>query len=190
MDATRAIRALPGWQATPIQTLTANGFEADRQQCHDAGTNDVITKPVLPNDLYLKPLKWLPPAATQRPDPRPAPPEQPAPPAKTTWHATDLSTRVTLTRLADLPGLDVPHGLAMLHGKAEKYIDLLGRMVTWHIDAMGLGLRLRLRGLARHGGAASLDWPEMQAVESALLALAAALPQPPSFPPTVVNAAP
>ena len=188
MDATRAIRALPGWQATPILALTANGFEADRQQCHDAGTNDVITKPVLPNDLYLNLLKWLPPAATQRPDPRPAPPEQPAPPAKTTWHATDLSTRVTLTRLADLPGLDVPHGLAMLRGKAEKYIDLLGRMVTWHIDAMGL--RLRLRGLARHGGAASLDWPEMQAVESALLALAAALPQPPSFPPAVVNAAP
>ena len=77
MDATRAIRALPGWQATPILALTANGFEADRQPSHDAGTNDVVTKPVLPNDLYLKPLKWLPPAGTQRPDPRPAPPEQP-----------------------------------------------------------------------------------------------------------------
>ena len=59
VDATRAIRALPGYAQTPILAMTANAFNEDRQVCLDAGMNDHIGKPVDPEALFETLLKWL-----------------------------------------------------------------------------------------------------------------------------------
>ena len=59
IDATRAIRALPGYARTPILAMTANAFKEDRQNCLDAGMNEHLGKPVLPVVLYEALLKWL-----------------------------------------------------------------------------------------------------------------------------------
>jgi hypothetical protein len=59
VDATRAIRALPGYAETPILAVTANAFEEDRQICIAAGMNDHIGKPVIPDLLFDALLKWL-----------------------------------------------------------------------------------------------------------------------------------
>ncbi len=59
IDATRAIRALPGYAGVPVLAMTANAFAEDRQRCMDAGMNDHIGKPVAPDMLFLAILKWL-----------------------------------------------------------------------------------------------------------------------------------
>ena len=59
IEATRAIRALPGHATTPILAMTANAFDEDRQTCLAAGMNDHIGKPVDPEKLYETLLKWL-----------------------------------------------------------------------------------------------------------------------------------
>jgi signal transduction histidine kinase/ActR/RegA family two-component response regulator len=59
VDATRAIRALPGYDKTPILAMTANAFDEDRQVCIEAGMNDHIGKPVDPDKLFKTLLKWL-----------------------------------------------------------------------------------------------------------------------------------
>ena len=59
VDATRAIRRAPLNAATPILALTANAFEQDRQICLDAGMNDHIPKPIEPDLLFVRLLKWL-----------------------------------------------------------------------------------------------------------------------------------
>lgn len=59
IDATRTIRSLPNYAATPILAMTANAFDEDRQVCIDAGMNEHIGKPVVPEKLFKTLLKWL-----------------------------------------------------------------------------------------------------------------------------------
>ncbi|MDP3539968.1 MAG: ATP-binding protein [Azonexus sp.] len=59
IDATKAIRTLPGYADTPILAMTANAFDEDRQLCLAAGMNDHIGKPVDPDSLNEILLKWL-----------------------------------------------------------------------------------------------------------------------------------
>lgn len=59
IEATRAIRALPGRGAVPIIAITANAYDDDRRACLAAGMNDHISKPVAPAHLFATLLRWL-----------------------------------------------------------------------------------------------------------------------------------
>jgi signal transduction histidine kinase/ActR/RegA family two-component response regulator len=59
VDATKAIRTLPGYAQTPILAMTANAFDEDRQICLAAGMNEHIAKPVDPDQLYETLQVWL-----------------------------------------------------------------------------------------------------------------------------------
>ncbi|AXS78779.1 response regulator [Dechloromonas sp. HYN0024] len=59
IEATKAIRRLPGCAHVPILAMTANAFDDDRSLCLEAGMNDHIAKPVDPEDLFRVLLKWL-----------------------------------------------------------------------------------------------------------------------------------
>ena len=59
LEATRQIRAIPGRDKTPILAMTANIFSEDRARCIDAGMNDFIAKPFVPEVLYSTLLKAI-----------------------------------------------------------------------------------------------------------------------------------
>ena len=59
LDATRAIRQLPGLSAVPILAMTADAFDEDRDRCLEASMNDHIGKPVDPDVLCATVLHWL-----------------------------------------------------------------------------------------------------------------------------------
>ena len=59
LEATRAIRLLPGMAAIPILALTANAFDEDRDACLAAGMDTHIGKPVEPDALCEIVLRWL-----------------------------------------------------------------------------------------------------------------------------------
>lgn len=59
LEATRQIRRLSLGRSIPIIAMTANAFSEDKAKCLDAGMNDFIVKPAVPEKLYATLLKWL-----------------------------------------------------------------------------------------------------------------------------------
>jgi PAS domain S-box-containing protein len=130
LDATRAIRALPGWKDIPILAMTANAFDEDRFTAKLAGMNDHVAKPVDPGTLFVTLLKWLPACAAKVGAGGTAPAE--APPA-------DDADTALRARLAAIPDLDIEAGLRVMRGKLHSYRSLLKLFVEGHgNDAQGL----------------------------------------------------
>lgn len=61
LSAAREIRAMPGYQTTPIIALSADAFEEDRAKSFEAGMNAHLVKPVDRHLLFLTLLKWMVP---------------------------------------------------------------------------------------------------------------------------------
>jgi CheY-like chemotaxis protein len=59
LEATRRIRQGRHGADTPIVAMTANAFAEDRARCLEAGMNDFLTKPVMPETLYGVVDTWL-----------------------------------------------------------------------------------------------------------------------------------
>jgi PAS domain S-box-containing protein len=138
LEATRAIRALPGGAAVPILAMTANAFDEDRKACLDAGMNGFVAKPVVPELLYATLRQWL-----WQGQAKAAPAGDSAP---------EVRLSAAPGRQEDLfriEGLDVARGLAMVRGNEAKYRRLLHLFVASHEDdlrraAEALGARDRV----------------------------------------------
>ena len=65
LEASRAIRRLPGHASTPIVAITASAFVSEREACLAAGMSDFIAKPLDVDAFFGMLLQWLPPPPDQ-----------------------------------------------------------------------------------------------------------------------------
>ncbi len=59
LEATAAVRRLPGYENVPILALTANYSDEIRQQCQQNGMQDFLSKPITPPALWAAVSRWL-----------------------------------------------------------------------------------------------------------------------------------
>jgi two-component system sensor histidine kinase/response regulator len=59
LEATAAVRRLPGYENVPILALTANYSDEIRKQCQEHGMQDFLSKPVTPSALWNAVSRWL-----------------------------------------------------------------------------------------------------------------------------------
>jgi two-component system sensor histidine kinase/response regulator len=177
LTATREIRKLPRLADMPILAMTANAMAGDRERCLAAGMQDHIAKPIDPQDLKAKLLKWAGRAGGQ-PDGAPGP-----------GAAGGLggAAEPVAPALEGIPGLDAAQGLRLATGREALYRKLLARFVADQADAAGriaaaigagdwtLAQRLAhtLKGVAAQIGAAGLR-DQAERIEQALGAQAPA----------------
>ncbi len=117
LEATRRIRQLPIGHNIPIIAMTANAFEEDRWRCQDAGMNDFVAKPVVPEHLQAVLVRWL----SQK---------DPIPFDETT------TPEATLTPTLDSGSclIDQTSGLKFLNGNVAGYRRFLTKFTEIHLS--------------------------------------------------------
>ncbi|MBT5830990.1 MAG: response regulator [Candidatus Latescibacteria bacterium] len=125
--ATREIRKDDRFNDLPILAMTANAMEGDREKCIEAGMNDHIAKPIDPDDLFGKLLKWIPARTEEQlaevvTEPETTPSVQTA--------STEVETDTSSDVLASIEGLDTKAGLRNVANNREFYERLLRQFIT------------------------------------------------------------
>ncbi|MBI3102385.1 MAG: PAS domain S-box protein [Burkholderiales bacterium] len=161
LEATRQLRAQPALAHLPIVAMTANAMDADRQRCLDAGMNDHLAKPVVPERLWAVLQRWCGTGVSGVAGVAPEARSQAAP----------AGQGAAAVLPAPLPGLDQSAGLRNALGRPAFYAEVLQRFAAHHADSAQrmaqalaearLDILLReahtLRGLAGTIGATALQ---------------------------------
>jgi two-component system sensor histidine kinase/response regulator len=123
--ATREIRKDERFKDLPILAMTANVMEADIEKCREAGMWDHIGKPIDPDELFGKLLKWLKPRQIEEVL------TVTAVPATAVKQKIPEEAKITgQDELPDIPGLDASQGLKRVLGKKDFYIKMLKMFIT------------------------------------------------------------
>jgi polar amino acid transport system substrate-binding protein len=120
--ATARIREDERLKDLPILAMTANVMAEDRAKVAQVGMNDHIAKPIVPQDLFAKLLKWIPHAR------RALPPGFGAPVQASAGDEVQLP--------AFLPGVDLPKALMNVGGNRRLLRKLLADFAKDHGDDM------------------------------------------------------
>jgi two-component system sensor histidine kinase/response regulator len=118
IEATQHIRQMKHANEIPIIAMTANVSHEDRKRCFDAGMNDFIAKPIIPDNLYKILQRWLTalPPSNSDTDTNNVIPLEP------------VHQHGFLTRLPE--GIDTQSGLKFMGGDAARYQRQLRRYIS------------------------------------------------------------
>jgi two-component system sensor histidine kinase/response regulator len=121
VTATQEIRKDERFKDLPILAMTANVMEADIEICREAGMQDHIGKPIDPDELFAKLLKWMKPRKVEEVL------EAAATPLKEAKKKKPKPTKQD--DLPEIPGLDTNLGLKRVMGKKAFYMDMLKKYI-------------------------------------------------------------
>ena len=107
LEATQVIRSEEKFAQLPIIAMTAHAMEGDRELCLNAGMNDYLSKPIDPEMLLQKLIKWLGQGVVDE------------------NFIPNYSENLDIAFLETLPGIDLDWGLKRVGGNKKLFIKLL-----------------------------------------------------------------
>lgn len=124
VEAARQIRAMG--HKLPIVAMTANAFSDDRERCMQAGMDDFLAKPVVPEKLFETLLRWIPAhlIVSKQPISKVLPDSDESKPIE----------EVLRSRMSLIEGLDLDTGLKNVHGRWMLYVRMLKVFSDKHGD--------------------------------------------------------
>ncbi|MBF0337524.1 MAG: response regulator [Nitrospirae bacterium] len=131
ITATGELRKLKEYANLPILAMTANAMVSDREKCLAAGMNDHVAKPIDPDELFNRLLRWIPPL--NKPGVVKSAPIKPD--AAAVQSAASAKPDEQLAPLYAIDGLDVTNGLRRVLGKPSSYLSLLKKFVAGQANA-------------------------------------------------------
>lgn len=121
-DATKRIRELYPDSGMPIIALTASVSVGDKDRCIAVGMDDVVTKPVNPEELHNVLCRWVPLQHISRPDG-----EEMAPIAAFVTSSVEQQIPV-------IAGVDTAEGVAKMGGRVVNYLRVLAKFLSSQSD--------------------------------------------------------
>jgi two-component system sensor histidine kinase/response regulator len=125
VTATREIRRDERFKDLPILAMTANVMDTDIEKCRAAGMWDHIGKPIDPDELFGKLVKWMKPRKMEE-----VQETAETPPVETQKETKKEEARpAPQDDLPEIPGLDTGLGLKRVMGKQAFYRDMLRKYI-------------------------------------------------------------
>jgi two-component system sensor histidine kinase/response regulator len=161
LTATQAIRAWEQEQdlpRLPILALTANAMSGFAETCHQAGMDDVLTKPLREEDLTSTLARWLPGRSQEEPEhlaaPAPASHAKAAPPiSASTAHLFQLHK---IVKLCHNNPAQVEETLKLFLSSTEPLLDALSQAVQAEDSQLAARQAHQIKGAAAYMGAESM----------------------------------
>jgi len=108
-EATKQIRLSPQYESLPIIAVTANALEGDKNKALAAGMNDLVTKPIRPEELFATMVKWITPKT----------------PLKNLGLNQDDRTSEEIVLPNTIDGIDIARGLETANQNHKLFLNLL-----------------------------------------------------------------
>lgn len=118
--ATMEIRKRSQYNEVPIIAMTADAMTGIKEKCIEVGMNDMVTKPIDPDEMFGAMLKWMKPNKEIK------------------------ATRKQLTKkeelepdIPDIPGLNIKSALARISNKKKLYLSILKKFYNNNQNFVG-----------------------------------------------------
>lgn len=114
--ATQEIRKLPQYNEVPIISMTADAMTGVREKCIDSGMNDMVAKPINPDEVFGAMVEWIKPTKEMKERVNP----------KIKKEALDVV-------VPDIEGLDIDGALKRVNNKKTLYLNILNKFAEGNL---------------------------------------------------------
>lgn len=105
--ATEEIRKNPNYKELPILAMTADAMTGIKKRCLNSGMNDMVTKPIEPDEMFAAIVEWVKPGE------------------RDISHIKAQKHQVDVIEIPKLQGIDIEVGLSRINNNTKLYQGLL-----------------------------------------------------------------